>query len=160
MPPIVVCDATAVDAAAVADLLGQLGYPVPVKEAQSRLRRAARHVILAESAGEALGLLELTFQRQITHARPLARVTAMVVRDSARRHGIGRRLMERAADLARAEGCEGIELTSAIRPEREAGHRFYEALGYERTSYRFWLPLQHGRDAEEIEELDPVSGRR
>ena len=141
MLPIVVRDANVADAAAVAHLLGELGYPVPIEEARSRLSRATNLVILAESAGEALGLLELTLQRQITHARPLARVTAMVVRDSARRHGVGRRLMERAADLARVEGCEGIELTSAIRPEREASHQFYEALGYRRTSYRFWRQL-------------------
>lgn len=141
MLPIVVRAATAVDAAAVAGLLGQLGYPMPIEEARSRLSRATRLVVLAESAGEALGLLELTFQQQITHSRPLARVTALVVSDSARRHGVGRRLMERAADLARGEDCEGIELTSAIRPEREASHQFYEALGYRRTSYRFWRPL-------------------
>jgi GNAT superfamily N-acetyltransferase len=141
MRPIIVRHATVVDAASVADLLGQLGYPMPLNEAQSRLRRATDHLILAESAGEALGLHELTFQHQITHGRPLARVTAMVVHDSARRHGVGRHLMEKAVELARARGCEGIELTSAIRPEREASHRFYEALGYQRSSYRFWRPL-------------------
>ena len=71
MQSTIVRDATVVDAAWVADLLGQLGYPMPVNEAQSRLRRATDHVILAESAGEVLGLLELTFQRQITHGRLL-----------------------------------------------------------------------------------------
>jgi len=141
MRSIIVRRASVVDAASAADLLGQLGYPMPVNEAQSRLRRATDHVLLAESGGEALGLLELTFQRQITHGRPLARVTALVVHDSARRNGVGRHLMEKAAELARARGCEEIEVTSAIRPEREASHRFYEALGYQRSSYRFWRPL-------------------
>ena len=35
-------------------------------------------------------------------------------------------------------------LTSGIRPEREAAHRFYEALGYERTSYHFHRTLGGG----------------
>ncbi len=135
-------DATAADAADVADLLAQLGYPLTLEEARSRLSRDGDHVILAESAGETVGLLALSVQVQITHALPVARVTAMVVRDSARRRGAGRVLMERAARLARELGCEGIELTSATRPGREAAHRFYEALGYRRTSIRFWRPLR------------------
>ncbi|HKA49758.1 MAG TPA: GNAT family N-acetyltransferase [Candidatus Dormibacteraeota bacterium] len=133
--------AIADDARVVADLLGQLGYPVSASEARSRLSREGARLILAEAAGEPLGLLELTIHHHITHARPLARVTAMVVRDSARRQGAGRQLMEHAAELARAKGCEGIELTSGLRPERMHSHRFYEALGYQRTSYRFWHPL-------------------
>lgn len=139
--PLTVRSAVAGDAAAVALLLGQLGYPMATMEAVSRLNREGARVILAEAAGEALGLLELTVQLQITHARPVARVTAMVVRDSARRRGVGRRLMERAAELARAGGCEGIELTSGLQPERQDAHRFYKALGYERASYKFWRPL-------------------
>ncbi|HKF16310.1 MAG TPA: GNAT family N-acetyltransferase [Candidatus Dormibacteraeota bacterium] len=133
--------AVADDAAVVAELLGQLGYPISAREALSRLSRPGARVILGEADGEALGLLELSLQLQITHARPVARVTAMVVRDSARRRGVGRSLMERAAELARAEGCEGIELTSGLQPEREHAHRFYEALGYERVSFKFWCPL-------------------
>jgi len=133
--------AVADDAAVVADLLGQLGYPMSAGEALCRLNRPGGRLILSEADGQALGLLELTVQLQITHARPVARVTAMIVRDSARRQGIGRRLMERAAELARAEGCEGIELTSGLQPERQDAHRFYEALGYERASYKFWRPL-------------------
>lgn len=141
MQPLTLRSAVTDDAAAVALLLGQLGYPVSASEALSRLNREGARVILAEAAGEALGLLELTVQLQITHARPVARVTAMVVRDSARRHGVGRRLMERAAELARTEGCEGIELTSGIEPGRRDAHRFYETLGFERASYKFWRPL-------------------
>ena len=141
MLPLIVREATEDDAAAVAELLDQLGYPMSVEEARSRLGRDGDRVLLAESTGDAVGLLALAVQLPIARARPLARITAMVVRDSKRRHGVGRRLMERAEALARAAGCEGIELTSAIRPEREDGHRFYESLGYERSSYRFWLPL-------------------
>jgi GNAT superfamily N-acetyltransferase len=134
-------EATPVDASATAELLGQLGYAMSTAEAGERLGRRDNRVLLAESEGRAVGLLAYTVHRPIEHARPVARVTAMIVRDLARRRGVGRHLMERAATLAEAEGCEGIELTSAIRPERADAHRFYEALGYERTSYRFWRSL-------------------
>jgi GNAT superfamily N-acetyltransferase len=49
--------------------------------------------------------------------------------------------MKRAVEWARNAGCEGIELTSGMRPEREAAHRFYEDLGFQKTSYRFWRPI-------------------
>lgn len=141
MLPLTVREATAADAAAVAELLDQLGYPMSVEEARRRLDRDGDRVLLAESTGDVVGLLALAVQLPIARARPLARITAMVVRDSKRRHGVGRSLMERAEELARAAGCEGIELTSGIRPERDDAHRFYESLGYERSAYRFWLPL-------------------
>jgi GNAT superfamily N-acetyltransferase len=57
----------------------------------------------------------------------------MVVLGSVRRRGVGRRLMESAAGAAREVGCEGIELTAPITPDRADAHRFYEDLGYVRT---------------------------
>lgn len=138
---VTVRDATTADAAAVAELLGELGYPAPPGEAAKRLRRPGERVLLADSEQLVVGLVALTIGPMLEHARPVARVTALVVRESSRRLGVGRRLMARAEELARDGGCAGIELTSAMRPEREAAHRFYEALGYERTSYRFWRPL-------------------
>jgi GNAT superfamily N-acetyltransferase len=137
-------DATAADAATVAALLGELGYPTTAGAVATRLRRPGERVLLAESNGGAVGLVSMTVGSLLQYAGPVARVTALVVSEPARGLGAGRRLMARAEELAREAGCEGIELTSGIRPEREGAHRFYEALGYERTSYRFWRPLDAG----------------
>lgn len=137
-------DATDGDAAAVAGLLGELGYPVPPDEMARRLRRPGERVLLAEADGRPVALVALTIGPQLSHAAPVARVTVLVVAGTARRLGAGRRLMARAEELAREAGCEDIELTSGIRPEREAAHRFYGAIGYLRTSYRFWRPLGAG----------------
>ncbi len=138
---VTVRDATPADAAAVAGLLGELGYPASPAEAAKRLQRPGERVLLAESDQLVVGLAALTIGPMLEHARPVARITALVVREPTRGRGVGRRLMARAEELARDAGCAGIELTSAMRPEREAAHRFYEILGYERTSYRFWRPL-------------------
>jgi hypothetical protein len=51
-------------------------------------------------------------------------------------------VLQRAREL----GCEGVELTSGLRPEREAAHAFNLGFGFERTSYRYWLPLDPGVD--------------
>lgn len=64
-----------------------------------------------------------------------------MVRSGARQKGIGRLLVFRAKDWALSRGCDGIEVTSGIRPERDAAHHFYPRLGFERMAYRYWLPL-------------------
>jgi GNAT superfamily N-acetyltransferase len=133
------------DAAEVAELLAQLGYPVDTAEAAERLARGNETVFVADTRPGVAGLLSVWSQLPIGRARPQARVTAMVVRSEARGRGIGVALMERAVRWARDAGCEGIELTSGMRAERERAHGFYETFGFHRTSYRFWLPIADGR---------------
>jgi len=137
-------DATAADAAEVAALLGELGYPTSAGEAAERLGRSDGRVLVAESEGRVVGVAALAVAPQLHYAAPVARVTTLVVSEPARGCGAGRRLMARAEELAREAGCHDIELTSGIRLEREAAHRFYEALGYERTSYHFHRRLGGG----------------
>jgi GNAT superfamily N-acetyltransferase len=125
----------------VAELLAELGYPISGTEAAKRLQRGAETVFVAASGPRLLGLIAVSSQLAIARAGPVARVTAMVVREDARHRGHGRLLMERAVEWAAVAGCEGIELTSGLRPEREGAHVFYERFGFTRTSFRFWLPL-------------------
>ena len=134
-------DAGPADAAQVAELLAELGYPVEPAEARGRLERGTERVLVAADGDRLLGLAAVAVSANLTTDRPLARVTALVVRADTRRTGIGRRLVDEAIVLARAGGCAGLELTSGLRPEREASHRFYVACGFQRSSYRFWLPL-------------------
>ena len=48
--------------------------------------------------------------------------------------GIGAELVRAAEAALEAQGCYMVEVTSHNR--REAAHRFYEKLGYEKTSVR------------------------
>ena len=63
------------------------------------------------------------------------RITALVVGRNARRHGVGRLLMRHAEQMAVAQGCEFVELTSAA--DRADAHAFYRSIGYEVNSLRF-----------------------
>lgn len=64
----------------------------------------------------------------------------LAVADLWRRRGVGRQLVERVGEQARAAGAAAIVLWS--RPYQTDAHRLYEALGYRR------LPARDGRDAD------------
>lgn len=134
-------EASGDDAAGVAALVSELGYPLDEATAVQRIARGTERVLVCEHGGELLGLATVATASLLIYAHPIARLTALVVRASARRQGVGRRLVAESVEVARQLGCEGLELTSGLRPERDDAHRFYEALGFERTSYRYWLPL-------------------
>jgi GNAT superfamily N-acetyltransferase len=68
-------------------------------------------------------------------AGPVGRVTALVVDATLRGRGIGRALMAAAERWAAERGCVLLEVTSNQR--RVDAHKFYEGLGFERTSFRF-----------------------
>jgi len=57
---------------------------------------------------------------------------------------VGRALVNAALEFARDHEATGVELTCGINPAREAAHEFYPSLGFERSAYRYWLPLDPG----------------
>lgn len=135
-------EARPADAAQVAELLTELGSPgVDAAEAEARLARGEETVYVDDVAGRLGGFVAVKTELYFGHARPAAHVTALVTRAEARRSGVGRRLMDAAVAFARDRACTGVELTSGLSERRDAAHRFYPALGFRVTSYRYWLPL-------------------
>ena len=66
---------------------------------------------------------------------PWCRITALVVDEAHRGHGIGQMLVEAAETAARSARCSRIEATSAR--HRTDAHRLYDRLGYGQTSVHF-----------------------
>jgi GNAT superfamily N-acetyltransferase len=127
------------DAAAVSTLLGELGYEVSSEAAAERVRRlnetGADPTFIADERGQALGLIALHRCHMIQYRTAVARITALVVDQRARRRGIGRLLVDHALRWAEQRGCELVELTSAL--NRAEAHAFYRDLGFEPNSLRF-----------------------
>jgi GNAT superfamily N-acetyltransferase len=134
-------DARRDDAGQIVELLTELGYSVGLDHVRQRLGGGSERVLVAAGGGRLLGLASVAIQSMLVSPYRSARLTAIVVRTDARRAGVGRKLVEAGIAHARDQACSGIELTSAIRPGREAAHQFYPALGFRRTSYRYWLPF-------------------
>jgi GNAT superfamily N-acetyltransferase len=131
-------DALSADAEAIADLLGQLGYPTEPGAVESRLERliiVGDRVVVAELEDQVVGLAHLHVSPSIEYERPAAKLSALVVDESHRGAGIGRALVEAMESEARARRCALLFLTTAA--HREDAHDFYRHLGLEETGRRF-----------------------
>jgi GNAT superfamily N-acetyltransferase len=131
-------DARPADAAAIAELLGQLGYPADdaaVLARLERLRVVGDRVVVADVDGTAVGLAHLQVSPAIEYDRPAAKLAALVVDESRRGDGVGRALVEELETEARNRGCVLLFLTTAER--REDAHAFYEHIGLEHTGRRY-----------------------
>jgi N-acetylglutamate synthase-like GNAT family acetyltransferase len=135
--------ATEADAGPVALLLTELGYPSIEAGALDRLSRSLSSstscCLVAQAAGEVVGLMCAELVPYFPTGTTICRVTALVVNSDRRSHGVGEILLAAAADFAREHHCSGLEVTSAER--RVDAHRFYQRLGFSRTGLRFFRAL-------------------
>lgn len=127
----------------MAGLLGQLGYPADASAVERRLERIAASAVdrlfVAVDGGRVVGVAGIHVSPSLEYDHDAAKVSAIVVDESARRRGVGRALMEAVEAEARARGCVLLFLTTAER--RRDAHEFYRRLGLEETGRRFAKPL-------------------
>ena len=129
--------ARASDSAALARLIGQLEFAVSTADVAERLavmQAEGRQVLVAERGGAVIGCLSTSVMRVLHRPAPVGRISMMVVDEALRGRGIGAALVHAAGTALAAQGCYMVEVTSHVR--RARAHRFYERLGYERTSVR------------------------
>ncbi|MDI3405127.1 GNAT family N-acetyltransferase [Streptomyces cavernicola] len=102
-------------------------------------------VLVEDTAGEAeggtvVGCLQATYIPGLGKgSAERALLEAVRVRADRRGGGLGRTLMERAIERARARGCRLVQLTS--NKQRQDAHRFYARLGFTRSHDGFKLGL-------------------
>ncbi len=142
---VLIRDAVESDAEAISPLLVQLMHePSTAEQVRARLRRLGEtgfdRVLVAVAEGRVVGLAGLHVAWMVHLDRPTARLMSLVVDESCRGGGIGRRLVEASCEQAREWGCDRLELTSRL--TRTGAHSFYESVGFEHTSKRFSMPLR------------------
>ncbi|HEY6412635.1 MAG TPA: GNAT family N-acetyltransferase [Edaphobacter sp.] len=123
------------DAAAVADLSGQLGYEASPAEIEERiaslLSNAASQIAFVGCVGaEVVGWIEASIVRHLQSA-PHALIGGLVVKDGVRGLGVGKRLCREVETWSRNKGLIVVRVTS--RSTREGAHRFYLREGYRQT---------------------------
>jgi GNAT superfamily N-acetyltransferase len=123
---------TADDAATAQPLLAQLGYDISAEEVARRFAAVtgAEHhaVFVAQVGARVVGLLHVYARPALE--KPLeAIVQALVVDSTARRAGVGARLMDVAERWAAERGLHSMALSSNV--VRDDAHAFYRARGYD-----------------------------
>ena len=89
------------------------------------------HCLVLEVAGSVAGYLNLRIDHHLHHAGPTAEILEFIVGPVVRGGGIGTRMFACAREVAEAEGCEQLELSSKL--TRVDAHRFYERQGMVKT---------------------------
>jgi GNAT superfamily N-acetyltransferase len=93
-------------------------------------------LFVAELDEQVCGLLGFRLRERIEHPSRYGEISVLVTDTAVRRHGVGRALVDYAEQMARDHACCGTWLVSGFKRKDEA-HRFYSALGYDITGYRF-----------------------
>src|SRR5271169_1665769 len=89
----------------------------------------AHILVVAESAGEIVGTMQLSFLPGLARRGALrAQIEAVRVAGSTRGSGLGAAMMQWAIEEARSRGCALVQLTSD--KSRTDAHRFYQRLGF------------------------------
>ena len=122
------------DAAEMARLADELGYPMSSAEAARRLAvllpNERHHVAVAARGDRLVGWLHVE-DRFSLEGGERAELMGLVVDSTARRRGLGRELVAVAERWALARGLSSLTVRSNT--VRELSHRFYESLGYSRS---------------------------
>ena len=95
---------------------------------------------LAESSGEAVGMVSCHVQGLLHHAAPVAEIQEMYVSPELRSQRIGQHLLEAAKLFALQRGAGQLEVTS--NQLRTNAHRFYEREGFLKTHYKLVRKLE------------------
>jgi GNAT superfamily N-acetyltransferase len=126
--------AQSADAADIAALSVELGYPATAQEISSRLSallaRADHFVEVAVSPDSALVGWVAAERRLLLESGERAELVGLVVAAAARRTGIGAALVAAAERWAARQGLRSIYVRSNV--VRAESHPFYESLGYTR----------------------------
>lgn len=129
------------DYPAIARLLQQLWPAASIDHDRLRdavhrgLKSAVHHFLCAEQDGGVIGFCSLLLKNSLWQQGYLAHVDELVVDESARKCGVGTRLLEAVIEIAAKNGASRIELDSAF--HRQEAHKFYQQLGFENRALLF-----------------------
>jgi GNAT superfamily N-acetyltransferase len=138
---IVVRKAEVCDIGGIAPLCSQLGYPCTSEEINGRITELLNddeHVIFVavNSEENIVGWIH-SYIYKLFYAEKAAEIGGLVVDESIRRLGVGRKLMNAVEEWAGLLECVVVGLRS--NSKRGEAHKFYQDIGYEKVKeqYRF-----------------------
>lgn len=138
MNPLIIRDAIDADAATLADLAAQLGYPASIDSVQAGLRRYAgnpeERVIVAELSGQVVGWTSVGVIDHF-YTPVYVEISGFVVDAKHRSAGIGAALMAEVKKWTKAKQLGIVRLRANV--IREDAHRFYGREGFLKVKEQF-----------------------
>lgn len=134
-------DARAGDAAELAALTTELGYPSTPAEIARRLPFVCagdeqRLLVATDDEDHAIGWIHVALVRTLEND-PHAQIVGLVVAAAARGAGIGARLVAEAEAWARGKGVSIVRVRSNVTRERTHGFYLREGYAIAKMSYQF-----------------------
>lgn len=121
------------DAARLAELSSQLGYPSTAVETLQRMRKlkpaSLNALFVAEDRDAGVVGWAHVSVNYLIEVGTRAELNGLIVAEGQRSLGAGARLLEAAEAWARKHGCPSMSVRSNV--IRERAHKFYERQGYE-----------------------------
>ena len=112
------------------------------------LQTAGHGVFLAEHASNVVGLISVQVRQTLLEPEPVALIDELVVADSTRGQGIGRRLVDQVVCFANQHGCSELEVSTER--ANTAAQAFYRDCGFDEEH----VLLEMGLTADEAEETE------
>ena len=139
MDYITIREATEKDLPAIKALMVELieavddtgGYDVDTALENCRilLKNADSHILVAEADRNVIGVVNLDIRRTILHSGLSGLIDEIVVAESYRGKGVGRKLIDAAVEKCRLSGCCEIEVSTEFTNTK--ARSFYKSCGFE-----------------------------
>jgi len=125
----------------MANLMIELGYATTVIEMTERLKQILQdtnyRTLVAINKNEVIGMIGLIKNFFWERNGCYVKVQALVVKQSFRKKGVGKLLIESAEDWAKEIGATLIALNCGIKEERNDAHKFYPKVGFQHKSFGY-----------------------
>lgn len=149
MEQVVIREAYEEDLPAILSLYGQIdmndGQVLTLEQARAIFARFRLYpnyrLYVATLNQDVVGTFALLIMDNLAHQGASSGVVEdVVVHSNWQGQGIGQRMMEFAIARCREAGCYKLALSSNLK--REAAHRFYEGLDFQKHGYSFIIPTR------------------
>lgn len=125
----------------VKSLLNQLGYESHESELVSALSQQDPNseVLVAKKGTKLIAFMSLIYFYYFPMQKSLCRITTIVVNETMRNAGVGKKLIRFATSQAASKSCAQLEVTTSL--ARKATQAYYERIGFKKASYRYYLDI-------------------
>jgi len=100
-----------------------------IKNCRDLFKDSDSCMFVAEEHGDIKGFINFTVRKTIIHPHPSGLIDELIVAESARGSGVGKRLIAKAIQQCRLMGCSEVEVSTE--KSNTNARRFYKACGFE-----------------------------